>query len=180
MDFSYALARPLSYIENSGGADTDFTTERVGVCRGIAMFGNKGVGSALLALCAVMVSVRAQAANNVATVIVDNKTAAVATFTYEHLTGSASPMFAEVSPANTGTFRVTSYADSVSGMRFVYTSGSKKCRFSVSHSAPPPSYIPSWKKDAVSIGAARASCTVKIEKISAQMPYDYTVRFTIK
>lgn len=122
----------------------------------------------------------AQAESNRATVIVDNKTSAKATFTYEHLTGSALPMFSEIPELSVRTFIVTSFADSVSGMRFVYASGNKKCRFSVSHTASLPSYVPTWKKDAVSIGSARASCEVKIEKISAQMPYDYTVRFTIQ
>ena len=131
-------------------------------------------------LLSVILSASAQAANNLATVIIDNKTNEVAKFTFEQLAGTAQPMFGDVANGETRRFNVTSFTDSTSGMRFVYSSGSKKCRFNVSHSAPPPNYIPSWKKDAVSIGSVRANCTVKLEKLSMQLPYDYTVRFTIQ
>ncbi|TLP61215.1 MULTISPECIES: hypothetical protein [Pseudomonas] len=120
------------------------------------------------------------AGNNKATVIIDNKTNVIAKYTYEHMSGGASPIMADVGPQLMSTFVVTSFADSISGMRFVYASGAKKCRFSVSHIASFPSNIPTWKKDARSIGSTKADCTVVLEKIDMNMPYHYTVRFTIK
>lgn len=140
----------------------------------------KSVRNSLSLLAVAGLSITAHAENNLATVIVDNETSAAASYTYEHMSGTSQPVMGEVNARQNRVFLVTSFADSISGMRFVYASGSKKCRFSVSHTAPPPRYIPTWKKDAVSIGSSRATCTVKMERIGTQMPYHYTVRFTIQ
>lgn len=137
-------------------------------------------GRATLALLGGLISSHALARNNIATGLVDNQTAVAAAFTYEHMAGTSSPAMGNVEPESVERFVVTSFADSLSGLRFVYSAGNRKCRFSVSHTASPPRYIPTWKKDAVSIGSSTARCTVKLEGIDARLPYDYTVRFTIQ
>lgn len=180
MDFSYALIRPLSYIEIWGRADTGNTTNCVVFPLEVIMTLNSKFGGAGLVLIGVLSSAGAVAANNTATVIIDNRTSTVATFTYEQLSGTARPVFSEVPKNDIRTFVVTSLTDSASGMRFSYSSGDKKCRFIVSHTAPPPHYVPNWKKEATSTGSSRATCTVKLERISSNLPYDYTVRFTMQ
>lgn len=140
----------------------------------------KNITVAMCGLLSAVAYVNAQAANNVATVVIDNKTAVTAHFIYEQLAGTAEPMFGDVQTKKAETFKVSSFSDSVSGMRFVYSAGAKQCRFNVSHTTTFPGYVPTWKKDADSIGSARASCAVTIESISSQMPYNYTVRFTIQ
>lgn len=140
----------------------------------------KNMNLAMLGLLSMVTYVNAQAANNLATVVIDNKTAVTTHFTYEQMVGTAEPMFGDVSGKSVATFKVSSLSEYVSGMRFVYSSGTKQCRFNVSHSTTFPGYVPTWNKGAVSIGSARASCTVRVESISSQMPYNYTVRFTIQ
>lgn len=124
-------------------------------------------------------SVGAVAANNAATVIVENKTAQAAKYTYEYILGSVSPALSDVPAKESKEVRITSFTDTSSGMRFVYTAGSQACRFSTTLTVSVPSYVPTWKKDATSIGRTRATCSVSIEKIDMKMPYNYTVRFTI-
>lgn len=121
----------------------------------------------------------AQAQNNVATVTVDNQTDSTAQFTFEHLVGTANPMFSAVQRKQASTSKVTSYSPLVSGMRFTYTSGAKACRFSASHTSGTGN-TPVWNKDARSIGSSRAKCSVVLQRVSAQPPYDYTVKFTIQ
>lgn len=71
-------------------------------------------------------------------------------------------------------FCVTSGSDIASGMRFTYASGSKKCRFSASRAGTPSvvGYLPSWKKDAQSIGRTRATCTATSVKVDANLPFN--------
>jgi len=180
VDFSYALIRPLSYIEIWGRADTGSTTNCVVFPLEVIVTLNSKFGGAGLVLIGALSSAGAVAANNTATVLIDNKTTDPAKFTYEQFSGTAKPVFSEVPGNKIGTFVVTSFTDSASGMRFSYSAGAKKCRFVVSHTAPPPYYVPNWKKEATSTGSARAICTVKLEKISTNLPYDYTVRFTVQ
>ncbi|WP_406821227.1 hypothetical protein ACJA3S_06555 [Pseudomonas sp. KnCO4] len=52
----------------------------------------------------------AQAQNNVATVTVDNQTDSTAQFTFEHLVGTANPMFSAVQRKQASTSKVTSYS----------------------------------------------------------------------
>lgn len=121
-------------------------------------------------------------AGTLATVIVENQTSAAASYTFEHLFGSANPVPREIEVNETFGFIVTSGSDIASGMRFTYGSGSKKCRFSASHAGTPSmgGYVPSWKKDAQSIGSSRATCTATWVKLDSTLPFNYTVKFTIK
>ena len=75
---------------------------------------------------------------------------------------------------------LTSVADTVSGMRFVYASGNKKCRFAASHQVNPSTKVPSWTKTGTSIGTTRATCNANITAAQAGLPYNYTVEFEIK
>lgn len=127
-------------------------------------------------------SVGGAQAGNLATVIVENQTNEKAIYTYEHLFGSAQPAPSDIVAGDAVKFSLTSGSDIASGMRFTYSSGSKKCRFSASHAGTPSmgGYIPSWKKDAQSIGSSRATCTATLVGMDSSLPFNYTVRFTIK
>ena len=70
----------------------------------------------------------AHAANTTVTVKVKNSTTTEAAYTYEYFSGSVSPTPGSILPSNTTTFYLTSVADTVSGMRFVYASDNMKCR----------------------------------------------------
>lgn len=169
-----------SYIENYGEADKGITTNGVVFLEVLMMSNKKKMAIFFCVALGAGTQANAQAANNVATVIIDNKTTASAGFTYEYIAGTASPVFGSVPAQSDRLYEVTSFADSISGMRFVYTSGSKQCRFNISHAVSSSGNVPAWKKDADSIGSSKARCMVNVERISAQMPYDYTVRFTIQ
>ncbi|MBV4534355.1 hypothetical protein HU719_023480 [Pseudomonas sp. SWRI107] len=127
-----------------------------------------------------IISGYAFAQNTTTRVSIDNQTTGTAKFTHEYLLGVSEPGMAEVFSGDTRTFVVTSLADSVSGMRFVYTSGQKQCRFSASHSAQFPNPGAVWKKEAASIGKVRATCLAQLEQADFNMPHNYSVRFTIK
>ncbi|MCW2292424.1 hypothetical protein M2262_002474 [Pseudomonas sp. BIGb0408] len=86
------------------------------------------------------------------TIKVKNSTTADAQFTYEYFSGSVSPAPGSILPSGTSTFILTSGADTVSGMRFVYTSGSKQCRFAASHTVDPRTRVPTFNKTGTSIG----------------------------
>ena len=122
----------------------------------------------------------AHAANTSVTVKVKNSTTTEAAYTYEYFSGSVSPTPGSILPSNTTTFYLTSVADTVSGMRFVYASGNKKCRFAASHQVNPSTKVPSWTKTGTSIGTTRATCNANITAAQAGLPYNYTVEFEIK
>lgn len=111
---------------------------------------------------------------------VKNSTTTEAAYTYEYFSGSVSPTPGSILPSNTTTFYLTSVADTVSGMRFVYASGNKKCRFAASHQVNPSTKVPSWTKTGTSIGTTRATCNANITAAQAGLPYNYTVEFEIK
>jgi len=77
-------------------------------------------------------------------------------------------------------FVLTRAADTVSGMRFVYTSGTKKCRFAASHRVNVSTKVPSFTKTGTSIGSTRATCNANITAVQTSLPYNYTVEFEIK
>lgn len=131
-----------------------------------------------IALFAAMVAT-AQAGTFV-TIKVKNSTTASAEYTYEYFSGSVSPSPGSILPSNTTTFQLTSIADTVSGMRFVYTSGNKKCRFAASHQVNPSTQVPSWTKTGTSIGSTSATCKANITAVQTGLPYNYTVEFEIK
>ena len=61
----------------------------------------------------------------IVTVKVKNSTSGPAAYTFEYFSGSVAPSPSTILPSATTTFALTSVADTVSGMRFVYTSGNK-------------------------------------------------------
>lgn len=114
------------------------------------------------------------------TVKVKNLTAATAVYGYEYFAGTASPTPTNI-PANGNiTFAVTSGFDTVSGMRFTYTSGTKACRFVASHTVNIVSDAITYTKTGTSIGTTSATCTAAITAASPFSPYNYTVKFSIK
>lgn len=135
-----------------------------------------GVGALVLAGCAG--SVTAVAANHVATVIVENRAAEVATYTPGHMTGTASPAFSSVNPKDSETFRVASIVDNVSSMQITYTAGRKRCQFAIGHAVISPAPT-QWTKSAKSTGLTYANCSVVVEHIDMNT-YNYTVRFSIQ
>lgn len=74
---------------------------------------------------AALVAFNAEAANTMATVQVENKTANTAVYGYEYFSGSVSPAPVDIAPGQATSFVLTSVSDSVSGMRFTYASGSR-------------------------------------------------------
>lgn len=124
--------------------------------------------------------VAAAQAGTIVTVKVKNSTTTEAAYTYEYFSGSVSPTPGSILPSNTTTFYLTSVADTVSGMRFVYASGNKKCRFAASHQVNPTTKVPSWTKTGDSIGTTRATCNANTTAVQAVSPYNYTVEFEIK
>ncbi|QQQ50796.1 hypothetical protein JJQ97_00650 [Pseudomonas syringae] len=124
--------------------------------------------------------VAAAHAGTIVTVKVKNSTTGPAEYTYEYFSGSVSPSPSTILPSATTTFALTSVADTVSGMRLVYTSGTKKCRFAATHQVNPSSNVPSWTKTGTSIGSSNATCSAKITAVQASLPYNYTVEFEIR
>ncbi|MFJ4110617.1 hypothetical protein [Pseudomonas sp. NPDC089758] len=59
----------------------------------------KGLSLALVAIH----SMSLYAANNEATVLIDNKTNAIASYTHEHMTGTSSPLMSAVNPNSVAT-----------------------------------------------------------------------------
>ncbi|WP_232923411.1 hypothetical protein [Pseudomonas synxantha] len=116
----------------------------------------------------------------IVTVKVKNSTTGPAAYTFEYFSGSVAPSPSTILPSATTTFALTSVADTVSGMRFVYTSGSKKCRFAASHQVNPTTKTPSWTKMGTSTGSDKATCNANITAIQSAPPYNYTVEFEIK
>lgn len=119
-------------------------------------------------------------ASTIVTVNVKNSTTTPAAYTYEYFAGSVSPTPGEIQPSATGTFLLTSGSELVSGMRFVYTSGPKQCRFAASHTVNPMTGVPTFTKTGTSIGRTRATCNATITGIKPSSPFDYTVNFEIK
>lgn len=119
-------------------------------------------------------------ASTAVTVNVKNSTASQADYTYEYFAGSVSPTPGTIAPYATETFQLTSGSELVSGMRFVYTSGSKKCRFAASHTVNPMNGVPTFNKSGASIGTTRATCNANISAVKPSAPFDYTVNFEIK
>ncbi len=119
-------------------------------------------------------------AGTLVTVKVKNSTAVQADYTYEYFSGSVAPSPGTIPASSTGNFVLTSGADIVSGMRFVYTSGTKKCRFAASHTVNVSTKVPSFTKTGTSIGSTRATCNANITAIQTSLPYNYTVEFEIK
>lgn len=124
--------------------------------------------------------VAAAQAGTVSTVKVKNSTNLPASYTYEYFSGSVTPTPSSIPEGGTTTFYLTSAFETVSGMRFVYTSGNKKCRFAASHQVNPSTKAPSWSKTGTSIGTSRATCNANITAIQAGPPYNYTAEFEIK
>jgi len=123
-------------------------------------------------------AVAAQA--NTVDVKVTNATGEIAVFTYEYFSGSVTPSPVDIPAAGSTSFKLTSGADSVSGMRFVYTAGRKECRFAASHITDLRTGVPTFKKTGTSIGSRNASCTANITATSFTAPYNYTVEFQIR
>lgn len=119
-------------------------------------------------------------AGTIVTVKVKNSTAAPAEFTYEYFSGSIYPSPSTIPPSATTTFAMASVVETASGIRFVYTSGKKKCHFSATHIVSPSSNAPSWTKIGTSIGSSNATCNAIITTAQAERPYNYTVEFEIK
>lgn len=119
-------------------------------------------------------------AGTLVTVKVKNSTAAIAVYTYEYFSGSVSLAPGSIDASTTSSFILTSGADTVSGMRFVYTSGTKKCRFAASHTVNVSTKVPSFTKTGTSIGSTRATCSANITAVQTSLPYNYTVEFEIK
>lgn len=140
----------------------------------------KTVMKAALALALSGAAFGAHAANNVATVKVKNLTAATAVYGYEYFAGTASPTPTNIAANGNITFTVTSAFDTVSGMRFTYTSGTKACRFVASHTVNIVSGAITYTKTGTSIGSTFATCTAAITAASPTSPYNYTVEFSIK
>lgn len=91
-------------------------------------------------------------AGTIVTVKVNNSTAVQADYTYEYFSGSVTPSPAAIPASLAGNFVLTSVADTVSGMRFVYASGNKKCRFAASHTVNFITKVPTWTKTGISFG----------------------------
>ncbi|MDD2557182.1 MAG: hypothetical protein PHH87_02710 [Desulfuromonas sp.] len=119
-------------------------------------------------------------ASTVVTVNVKNSTATQAEYTYEYFAGSVNPTPGTIQPSATSTFQLTSGSELVSGMRFVYTSGSKKCRFAASHTVNPMNGVPTFNKSGASIGTSRATCNANISAVQPTPPFNFTVAFEIK
>ncbi|MDB6145648.1 MAG: hypothetical protein JWP80_4692 [Pseudomonas sp.] len=136
-----------------------------------------GVLGVVVSLGSVMAS-----ANTETSISVSNTTADRATFGYEYFTGSVSPTPSDIDPGRSTRFELTSFGYYASGLRFTYTAGNKKCRFSASHTAVPSlgRYIPRWKKNGESVGRARATCTATISNPRPDVPFNYSVNFSIQ
>ena len=137
------------------------------------------LGSLVVLGCTVGGAVQAA---NLATVTVVNETSAEAVYGYEYLFGSVNPLPTNILQNSSIRFVHTSGSDIASGMRFTYAVGSKKCRFSASHLVEMHlgGYLPSCKKDAVSIGSSPATCTATLVGADSNLPFNYTVKFSIK
>lgn len=121
-------------------------------------------------------------ANTETFISVSNRTSVDAVFGHEYFSGSVSPSPPSIKASDSTTFKLTSFGYVASGLRFTYTAGPKKCRFTASHVALPSMgrYIPQWKKAGVSIGRSRALCTATITKPTPNIPFSYTVIFSIQ
>ncbi len=119
-------------------------------------------------------------ASTVVTVNVKNSTTDPATYTYEYFAGSVNPAPGTILSSATESFKLTSGSAQVSGMRFVYTSGSKQCRFAASHTVNPMNGVPTFNKSGVSIGTKRATCNANISAVQPTLPFNFTVDFEIK
>lgn len=139
---------------------------------------------AVIGLVAVAASVMANVAvaGTQAQVTVNNQSLEEAVFGFEHFFGSVDTQPGKLLPGEARTFTLNSPSNLASGMRFTYTAGKKKCRFSASHTTRPlmSGAIPSWKKDADSIGSARATCMANFTRTSPKDPFNYNVEFTLR
>jgi hypothetical protein len=124
----------------------------------------------------------AASANTVTTINVSNRTAVLAVFGREYFSGSVQPAPGPIDANSSTRFTLTSFGYQASGMRFTYTAGTKKCRFTASHVALPSmrGHIPTRKKAGESIGRSRATCTASISLPTMGVPFNYTVNFTIQ
>jgi hypothetical protein len=121
-------------------------------------------------------------ANTVTTIVVNNRTAVPAVFASEYFSGSVRPAPTQVFGNSSTSFTLSSFGYQASGMRFTYTAGARKCRFTASHFAMPTMrvHLPTWKKAGNSIGTSRATCTASITSPTPGIPFNYTVNFTIQ
>ncbi|KPA88409.1 hypothetical protein PF66_04769 [Pseudomonas asplenii] len=69
---------------------------------------------------------------------------------------------------------------------FIYGSGPRKCRFVAQHSlkqrftdSEHTSYLPTWSRQAESIGEHAASCKARLSKTLKVPPYSYSVKFSM-
>ncbi|MDY7561731.1 hypothetical protein QN382_08920 [Pseudomonas sp. 10B1] len=141
----------------------------------------KAVLAGFLGLVASVSSVAASA-NTETKIFVNNRTSASAVFGPGQFSGSVTPPPGQIDGGRSTNFTLTSFGYQASGIRFTYTAGTKKCRFTASHLAMPSmrGHIPTWKKAGESIGSSRATCTASISLPTLGIPFNYTVNFTIQ
>ncbi|MEB0103861.1 MULTISPECIES: hypothetical protein [unclassified Pseudomonas] len=141
----------------------------------------KAVLAGFLGLVASVSSVVASA-NTETIIVVNNRTSVQAAFGAGNFSGSVRPALGYIDANTSTSFTLTSFGYQASGIRFTYTAGTKKCRFTASHLALPSmrGHIPTWKKAGESIGSSRATCTASISLPTLGIPFNYTVNFTIQ
>ncbi|VXC09993.1 conserved hypothetical protein [Pseudomonas sp. 8Z] len=127
-----------------------------------------------------MQKTRLSVASPIATIKLRRSPNPQAGYICEYFSGSVAPTPGTIQPSAATAFVLTSGADIVSGMRFVYTSGTKKCRFAASRTVNVSTKVPSFTKTGTSIGSTRATCNATITAVQTSLPYNYTVEFEIK